>query len=175
MGIVVEVDLDIRYYFMIVMMLPGLTTLYTTYKFIPDENALLNFSKLLFLTIVLNVIGQFIHLFLNEPVYSFFIEKEVIIQGPKYVEKDFTQILVRPVWGVIQSLIVIFLTIYWSVNKNNYFKNSHLMLFLSVSIFSIFITATRGWIIAILILIISSLFLMNLENKLRIIKTCNYW
>ena len=159
-----------RYFFLVIMMIPAITTLYTTPKFIRDEAALINFSKLIFFTIVLNLVGQFLHLFLNEPLNSFFIEKEVIEQGPDYVEKNFTTSLIRPVWGVIHSLIAVFLSIYWSVHKRSKFKNSYLMLILALSIFSIFITATRGWIIAVLIFIVSSLFLMNLENKFRILR-----
>lgn len=160
----------LRYFFETLMMLPSLTLLYSVRKFIPDEKALANFSRLIFASIIVNVIGQFIHLLFNDPMYYMFIEKVEVEHGPDYVEKDFTQKLIRPVWGTMNSLFAIFLALYWSIRKKSAFKQHYLMFFLALSIFSIFITATRGWIIAILVFIVASLFVIKLENKLRLIK-----
>lgn len=158
-----------RYYYLITLMLPALTLLYTTYRFIPNEQALLNFSRLIFLVVFINVIGQFVHLLVGQPVYMFFAKSQGMYED-EVIMKDFTKKLLRPAWGATTMILAFFLAIYWQINKRHKFKQLYLSLIVFLTIFSIFITATRGWIIAMFFFIMSALYFVSMKNKLKILK-----
>lgn len=160
----------LRYFYFIFLMLPAILTLYTSYKLISNEDEFVKFTKLIFITVIINIIGQFTHLFLGAPVYTYFDEKDMLEEALNLNKKIFSEKLIRPVWGAFHSLIAIFLSLYWSIKKTTFFNEFYLMLILSLSIFSIFITATRGWIIALIIFILSALYLINVESKIRILR-----
>ena len=58
--------------------------------------------------------------------------------------------VVRPVDGIFIPFISIFGTLYYMILKKKYFSRNYLMIITGLAIFSIFITATRSWMISTL-------------------------
>lgn len=63
------------------------------------------------------------------------------------------EMALRPIYGIFIPFLAIWGSIYFLSVKNNYFSKSYLSLILGLSVFSIFLTATRSWLIASFFLI----------------------
>jgi len=59
----------------------------------------------------------------------------------------------RPVYGIFIPFLSIWGSIYFLSIKNNYFSKNYISLILGLSVFSIFLTATRSWLIASVFLV----------------------
>ncbi|HLO59603.1 MAG TPA: hypothetical protein VK179_12730 [Bacteroidales bacterium] len=76
--------------------------------------------------------------------------------------------LVRLTGGIVLSLYSIIISIYYIVNKEKAFKSRFLVLVSTISILYIFLSATRGWMIASALLLLYFLFTFIITKKKNI-------
>lgn len=148
----------VRYYYYTFVLLLYLPFVITIPKIISNYGKLLQFSKLVFISVFINLIGQFITIFFSKPVTAL-IDPNIYLSIGYYGEN------IRPMFGAFQSYLGMMLSLYFYLKKEQFFNRNYLIIIYLVSIFSIFITATRGWIIAFVIVLISA-FMINKSMKL---------
>jgi len=74
----------------------------------------------------------------------------------------------RPAEGIFIPFLIIFGAIYFLTKKNQkYFRNNFLLLIIGLSSLSIFITATRAWLLAVLVLILGYSILVS-KNPMKL-------
>ena len=104
-------------------------------------------SSILFISVLINLFGQWFFL-LSGISLSEYIKPNIgtikFFDEFKYLE------YLRPVYGVWLSLLSFFFAFYLLFKKQNIFNRYILHIIIFLSFFSIFITATRGWILAFL-------------------------
>jgi len=159
----------LRHYFQIV----NVITLVPIFLVLPQQLKSNNFinrlSNLLFITVFINIAGQAFMLIFGVPI-SQYIKPDPsygIIAG----ETNYMQEALRPIlaaWLIILSLFLAFFSI---VKKVNIFNLNFLYLVLFASFFSIFITATRGWILAFILFIMLSIFFMSTKVGIKVISS----
>lgn len=154
----------LRYYFLTFFFLITALNLFTVPKILNSFEKIKKFASLIFVAIILNLIGQIFHVLNGAPLYLKFGD---VTSG--YREIDFVEKLVRPVWGHAIILIGISLAMFFYLTKNNNFKKGYLNIIILVSILSVFIGATRGWIISLSFLLIAFLTQIKLSKSVLII------
>ncbi len=139
----------LRYYYLTIQLLVVITFFYSIPKLLSSKRDLLTFSLLLFLTVFLNIVGQFWHIVYNEPIFERFVSAKA--SGDFADERD---IFVRPIFGSFHCILAFSLAYYFMFSKERYFNKFFLQAIVFSSIISIMITATRGWMIAIILMLI---------------------
>lgn len=74
----------------------------------------------------------------------------------------------RPVSGIMISYVSIMGSTFFYVHKDNIFTKNYLLLVLAISFISVFITATRGWMLGSVLIILVFAFLIS-KNPLKLI------
>lgn len=74
--------------------------------------------------------------------------------------------LIRPAYGYSLSYVVLFLSLYYLSARNDFINKKLLIFNLIISFFSIFIMASRGWLLAIVFMIVSYIFISIRPNRI---------
>lgn len=116
-----------------------------------SSNFIARLSNLLFVSVFINILGQLIFLLKGVPI------SQIINPDPAYYltsgETDYLQDSLRPVLAPWLVLMTLFLSYFSIVKNDRIFRNNYLYIVLFASFVSIFITATRGWILAFILFI----------------------
>ncbi|MFW5793378.1 MAG: hypothetical protein ACOCWC_03770 [Bacteroidota bacterium] len=129
------------------------------------ENFINRLSYLLFISLFINIAGQAFMLIWGVPVFQF------LNPDPNYSivagEINYMQESIRPIMAPWLIILALFLSFFAIIKKAQVFKLNFLSLAFFASCLSIFITATRGWILAFIIFIIlgALLFSINISKK----------
>ena len=157
----------LRHYFQIIRFLMLLPILFVLPKLF-EENSIEKFSNLIFICIFINLIGQIFFIFYKDSI--------ALVLGSgwsqNYIGMD--EKLIRPVIGAWHSLMAFFLAFYLLVKKNKFFSFQYLSIIISLSFISIFITATRGWILAFLGFLCFTLVLFPFKKMTLIFRVLFY-
>jgi len=135
-----------RWQFFLLSFLVCIPSIFVIPRFFSDYNFLKLFTKLIFILVFINLFGQILHLSIGNPLFLVF-RPELSASGMQ--EIDFVETLIRPVWGHWICFIALFLALYFFIREDKTFNRSFLILVIFANCISIFISATRGWFIAI--------------------------
>jgi len=145
-----------RYYFQIFIFLIYLLNFYSIPRILNSLTKIEGFIKLIFITLFLNLLGQIYHILKGIPLFIKYGSPD-----KEFYLRDFAEILVRPVWGHVFILIGAISAMLFYLTKNERFKESYLLVIISLCMVSVFIGATRGWIIALSFMLIGFLLINN--------------
>jgi len=128
------------------MMLPWLL-LFIVPRMLKQEDHVVKFFQLIFSFVFFVLLTQFYKIFTGLEFATLFggVVSEVVKARGGIEEVDTA---LRPVYGILIPFFAIWGSIYFLTLKKAYFSNQYLNLILGLSVFSIFITATRSWLIA---------------------------
>lgn len=142
----------------IVRMILLVPLLYTVPKILSKKTDLFFFLNILFSFCFLNIFAQFYEIFNHQTLH--------LALGADYVGEEgyFTSNEIRPLYGTISSFFSIICGIYILTKKEKPFLTNYLVIILTINIISIFITATRGWIIAIVFFLLSQLVVLKIKT-----------
>jgi len=112
---------------------------------IDREKGLQAFANILFAVIYLNLLGQFFTVFARTSFFSIASSK-IEVSNDSFV---------RPIYGYYNVFLTLFLAIYFISFEKAVFKKKYLGIVIFLCGLSIFLTATRGWIIAISLILVS--------------------
>lgn len=128
--------------------------------FFNNFNKLIEYSKLLFIFVLINFVLQNINLVLGKDLHA------MLGGGSTELLQMYSKDILRPVYFSFSSFFALMLSLYFIFIKNEYFKKKYLYIVFFVSFLSIIFTATRGWMLAI-IFFVFALFIVNLFIKKR--------
>lgn len=154
----------LRYYFTTSFFLIYMLNIYSVPRILDSMQKVELFAKLIFVCLFINLLGQIFHITNGAPFYAKF--GQVVVDRPdiNYMDK-----LVRPVWGHTIIFLGIISAMFFYLTKNKTFKNNYLLVIILVSLVSVFIGATRGWIIALTSLLLGFLFLNKINKSISIL------
>lgn len=112
----------------------------------------LKFANLIFICVFINIVGQFIHLYLGHPV------SEILNPKGFLLEVDLDDKLLRPIWGVWTNLLGLMLATYYFIQGRSNFKSSYLVMVMFVGFISILIHGTRGYFLGFSIFLLLVIF-----------------
>ncbi|MFC2151945.1 O-antigen ligase family protein [Bacteroidota bacterium] len=155
-----------RWYFLLGSFLICIPSIFILPKYFINYNFLVKFSKLIFLTVFINILGQIIHLALRNPVFLIF--------NPDFAlgslqDVDFSETLIRPVWGHWGCFLALFLALYFYIKKDNSFSSKFLILVIFTNYITVLISATRGWFLAFSFIIILFIIIYSASKKSKLI------
>lgn len=156
----------LRWYFVVIRLFILLPIFYSLPKLFNEQNFIENLISLLFYMVIINIIGQFFYIVVGKPIAAIFNPSEFWISNTV----DFTQRVARPTFGVWISFLTLPMAFYFLVTKSKRFTKTFLQIIIFISLLSIFITATRGWIISVTFLLIGILYVFGLF-KSNVFKT----
>lgn len=123
------------------------------------ENFINRLSYLIFISVFINLAGQVFMLIKGVPISQF------LNPDPNYGilagEINYEEAAMRPILAPFLVMLALFLSFFAIVRKSHLFKLNYLYLVLFFSFISIFITATRGWILAFILFIILATFVFS--------------
>ncbi|MGK9477945.1 hypothetical protein ACSSV9_14135 [Melioribacter sp. OK-6-Me] len=130
-----------------------------------DEKQLFSFFRLIFSFVFFVLITQIYKIVTGLEFSTFFggMASEVV-DAPGGIEE--VEAALRPVYGIFIPFIALWGSIYYLTIKNEYFNKKYLNSILVLSVFSIYITATRSWLIASLFLA-GFYILVSVQNPLK--------
>ncbi|MEA2107183.1 MAG: hypothetical protein U9P82_10800 [Bacteroidota bacterium] len=136
------------------------------------DNFINRLSYILFFSVFLNIAGQVFMLIWGVPISQFINPPQNYsnIAG----ETNYIQDALRPVIASWLVILALFLSFFAIVKKSHLFKLNFLYLVLFASFFSIFITATRGWILAFMFFIILGTLLFSPKIGKRLAGALTY-
>ena len=130
------------------------------------NNFSLRLSNLLFIVVFINLMGQIIMLLWGVPL------AQILNPDPTYRitagDTNYIQEALRPILAPWLMLLALFLSFLSIAGKSVHFKKNYLYIIVFLSFMSIFITATRGWILAFIIFIGISSMLYSVKEGRRI-------
>jgi len=130
-----------------------------------SEKEIANFFRLIFPFVILVLVSQVYKIITGLELSTFFggLASEIIYFRGGIEESD---VAIRPVYGSIIPFISIWGSIYFSTLKTKLFSKTYLSIILSLSIFSIFLTASRSWLISISLMVFVYLIIVA-KNPLK--------
>ncbi len=138
-------------YFIPILILPALPRL-IPYALVP------NTIKLLFVTVFILISAQLFDLLIGIPFAAIIGESQLMFSGsivkPYSKVFDVNQGVVRTIYGPFILLISLVTALAYLVVDRSIFKRNFLILITIITTISIFISATRGWIIGIIVLLL---------------------
>jgi O-antigen ligase len=123
-----------------------LTLLLILPRLIPDINGYRKFFKLVFISGFLVLVGQLYELIYMEPFAKMLGGNVLIMKNDAVVSKYISS--VRPTYGIQLSFVSLLAALFFLSVKNNIWSGRTLYFIVFYSFFSLFISATRGWMIA---------------------------
>lgn len=153
-----------RYYLETFFLFIFLLNLYIVPRILNSMDKIEFFIKLIFVGLIINLLGQIFHIFNGVPIYVKY--GQILLE---FRELDFSDRLIRPVWGHTLILLGISSAMLFYLTKNKNFKPKYLLLIILICLISVFIGATRGWIIALTFSLIGFLFYNKITNSLSIL------
>jgi len=135
------------------------------------EEKVISFINILFALVFFCVLAQLIDIIFGIPLATFFGETMIIFAGHELettskIVFDVNEEAVRTIYGVF-ILFVSFITgLFYIVSENVIWKKLYLYLIVSLCFLSVFLSATRGWIIAFSTILV--LFFLIFPKNLRI-------
>lgn len=136
---------------------------YTIQKMIKNYSDLLRLVNLIFISVLINLIGQIITIYFKKT----FID--IVGVGRTIVDDRYGQHIVRPWSGVFHCYIAFIMGIYFYLKKEKYFSSNYLILVAATSLLSIVFSVTRGWIIAFGIVLITTVFIVGNIKYIRLV------
>lgn len=134
-------------------------------KFILTEEDFLKFNRLIFPFVFLALASQFYsYLFGNYFAYTM---KGITFREDLLLLSSVTQGTDEALRAADSSLILIYafsLAFFYLISKSNYFSKKYLLYIISTAFLSVFLSATRGWILAFLIMSLL-IFISSKRNK----------
>ncbi|MCD4741196.1 MAG: hypothetical protein K8R67_01765 [Desulfobacteraceae bacterium] len=128
-----------------------------------------NFFELIFPFVFIVLFSQVIYLSTGSQLGSFFggIHSLVLRSGVAIVD---TEHALRPVYGIQVPFMAIWGSLYFLSLKDTCFSKNYLFIILGISTFSIFITATRSWLVSSFFLIFFFLFISSRKKAKTLIQ-----
>lgn len=125
------------------------------------------FFRLLFPFMFFIIAVQISEFFLGQPLAMY-------LGGEYYVEKASTfidpfSVIARPLYSYNYVMIIFIGALFYLNTKKKYFNNTYLTIVIVCSVFSIFISATRGYLLSLIIMLLLSQ-LLNKSTRKSIIK-----
>lgn len=155
----------LRHYYQISNILILIPIFLVLPRLIQSDHFIVRLSYLIFFSVFINIAGQVFMLIWGVPISQF------INPDPNYGliagETNFILESLRAIMASWLILLSLFLSYFEIVKKSNYFNLNFVYLVLFASFFSIFITATRGWILAFIFFLIVSTLLFSGKNRKR--------
>lgn len=148
----------LRWYFFVVRLFILIPIFYFLPKLFFEHNFFEKFFSLLFYFVIINIVGQFFYIVVGKPISAIFNPSEFWASNII----DYTQKVARPTFGIWISFLTLPMAFYFLVNNSKRFSKSFLNIIIFISLLSIYITATRGWIIAISFLLVGILYVFGL-------------
>jgi len=158
----------LRYYFFVAIFVATTPVLFAIPRYFEDYNFLVNFSKLIFIAIFINLVGQIIHIAVGNPVFLIF-KPDLTFYGEGLMDIEFGSHLIRPIWGHWICFLGIFLALFFQIRDEGIFSRSFLYTIIFVSYISIFIGATRGWILSFSFIIFTLPFVFSTSRNIGIV------
>lgn len=147
------------------------TFIYICFKLLDTEQKVLNFNKLLFPIVFIVLILTIYYLFTGSHFVNHFkgdyriksnLEEGQDIERLKYAARSLFSVTI-----VFYSLIM---ALVYYRRKNSIFPKYYLIIIVSSCFFSCFLTATRGYLLAVSFIILLS-FLSNISNLIKLFET----
>jgi hypothetical protein len=156
-----------RYYYQIARFLPLVFLIPILPRYFKSFDTMVLIANLFFIAVFINFAGQILELFLGKAVNTFFVAEDFLIDN-RIRERSFTEEFIRPAWGVWHTFLAIAFVLIFNLKKSSFFKNAYLQAIFFLSFSSIIFTGSRGWISAMLMLVILSIMIVpSLIKKLR--------
>lgn len=154
-----------RYYWTILNGIAGLLLFYSLPRLFKSYDNLLRLSEVIFILVYINIIGQFYEILTGNVVYIQLGFREV--ETARYGVSIFAnERIIRPEWGSNIRFIALFLALLFYLKNEKKFNKNFLLVTIISILFSTFITATRGWTIAFLFILLSSMFITKKATKM---------
>ncbi|HPI46202.1 MAG TPA: O-antigen ligase family protein, partial [Tenuifilaceae bacterium] len=113
--------------------------------------------QLMFVSVFVLVFAQMYSIVMGEPLAAVLGETQMMFSGVELDDKsrvfDVTQGAVRVIFGAYLLYISLLFSFILLLDKNHSYKSKYFIIITFLSAFSIFMSATRGWIIAIVFII----------------------
>lgn len=158
----------LRWYYEVIRLFFLIPLFFVLPKLFNKTNSVIYFANLIFIAVIINITGQFVHVLYGTPVFEILSPTQNVVQAGSL--PDYSEQLVRPLWGIWINLIAFALALYYLINANNPFKHSYLLLIIFLSFSSVTISATRGYFIAFTFFLILFLFKYSVVKKSKVIK-----
>lgn len=118
---------------------------YTIPVLLNEEDCLRRLAKIFFAVLFINLFGQLFTLIFKESIFSI-----ISLRQRNYLEEN-----IRPIYGYYNIILTLLLAFYYYPFKNSVFSKKYLSLIIFSCILSIYLTATRGWIIALGVMLVA--------------------
>jgi len=122
------------------------TLLFVLPRLFKEEEDYVGFFKLLFSFVPFVLLTQFYKIYTGLEFATVFGGVSSHTVGSVGIEEAGTA--VRPVYGIFLPFLSLWGACYFLILKKNYFSKNYLYLILGLSIFSVFLSATRSWMVA---------------------------
>ena len=142
----------LRHYFQILRLILLVPIFLILPRIVSGNKFIERLAALLFIGVFINILGQLFMLLTGISI-SQYISPNKILDIP-VGSASYLSGMLRPIFGPWIILLSLFFAFYYLLKRTVYFKKGYLYLIIFLSSLSIFITATRGWIIAFSIFIL---------------------
>jgi hypothetical protein len=135
-----------------------------------QEDKVIRFINILFSLVFFCVMAQLIDIIFGRPIASFFGETKIIYSSnelsPDKLVFDVNTKIVRTVYGIFILFISFIASLFYTVSGNNVWGKKYLYVIIALCFLSVFLSATRGWIIAFSVIVL--LYLLLFPKNLKI-------
>lgn len=152
----------LRNYYLLARFLFHLPVLFVLPIIFNKSKSFILFANLVFVALIINLPGQFFFVIFRQTITA------ALGVSPQSVFVGVIG-LVRPIFGIQNSFIALMFSLFFLTSGSFVFKKSYLTIILLLASISIFITATRGWIVAMLFFYVVSAFFIPRKKKVMLI------
>jgi hypothetical protein len=135
-----------------------------------QEEKVLRFVNILFSLVFFCIIAQLIDIVFGMPLATFFGETKIIFSGNELATDkiifDVNTQVVRTVYGVYILFVSFIAGLFYTVSGSPVWRRSYLYIIIALCFLSVFLSATRGWIIAFSTILV--LYFLFFPKNLRI-------
>ena len=146
--------------FILILYLP---LFFTVPKIINSHKKVVLITNIFFALIFLNILGQIFQLLNGDIIVRYFLGSSKNLQDIFSIDT-----IIRPELGSNIRFVVISMGLFFYFKKNKIWSSGYMIIVIILCLLSTFITATRGWNIAFVFIIITSFLLTkSIRHKLR--------
>jgi len=141
--------------------------MFTVPKIIKDTDSLVRFFRMIFPFVFLMLISQIFYIYTGDFI-SYRLGGGVSL-AIKSVEIENVKEALRPIYGLSIPFISLWGATYFLISQNKAFSRFYLLSLLFLSLFSVYITATRTWMVASLLIFLAYFIFSNNSRILNLL------